>query len=84
MKIQVRFFASLRESLECGELDLMLDDGSTTEDLLNHITRRIGAVAMELLSSSNVRVAINKEIRDLPAILNDGDEVAFMPPITGG
>lgn len=84
MNIQVRFFASLRESLECDELALRLADGSTTEDLLVHITRRIGDTASVLLSTNNVRVAINKEIRELPVALRDGDEVAFMPPVTGG
>jgi len=44
----------------------------------------VNDAAFAALSAPNVRIAVNKEFVEGGCTLRDGDEVAFMPPITGG
>ena len=84
MKIQVRFFASLREATGSVQLQIDLPLGSTTEKLLAVVVESVDESARELILSHNVRIAVNQELTDAEVTLSDGDEVALMPPITGG
>ena len=84
MTIKVRFFAALRESLGTDALDLSLTANSDLSGLLEQIRRKLGDAAVAALCAPDVRVAINREFVMGECIVQDGDEIAFMPPITGG
>ena len=84
MKIQVRFFASLREATGSEQLEIDLPLGSTTKKLLAVVVENVDESARELILSDNVRIAVNQELTEAAVTLSDGDEVALMPPITGG
>ena len=81
MKTTVRLFASLREKAGTSELMLELPESSTVADLL---------AAMEIsfpnLSASafHTMIAVNTEYVEKTHPLHDGDEVALIPPVSGG
>ena len=87
MRIKVLFFASLRELFDSPERTLDIDpDGILTPELLlgTFVESERGAW-LELLNRKNsVRVAINQTLTGWREPLSDGDELAFLPPITGG
>ena len=85
MKLQLRFFASLREGLGLSE-ELVSVPASvvTTTDLRAWLMQR-GEVWAQLLNSErSLRCAVNQHIAAENVTLSDGDEVAFFPPVTGG
>jgi molybdopterin synthase sulfur carrier subunit len=77
MAITVKFFASLREKLGKTEVSLPADDIQTAQDAWN-------AAVAHVEMPSNTLVAINMEYAPKEKAVNDGDEVAFFPPVTGG
>ena len=77
MRIQVRFFASLRERVGCAERELSLSDGATVADAWS---QSAGGNVL----SDNVLAAQNMEYVAFSSKLSDGDEIAFFPPVTGG
>lgn len=88
MNVRVMFFASLREAVGVEQLTLELVDGSFAE-LRTQLNEQLGTAA-DALWADNVRLARNQELlagaalAALAIVLVDGDEVAFLPPVTGG
>lgn len=76
MTIEVKFFASLRERV--GHSDLLLESAKagTVAEVWQQCTR-------EALPA-NVLAAVNMEYVESAHPVQDGDEVAFFPPVTGG
>ena len=83
MKLQVRYFASLREALGASEA-VELPEGATLGALRDTLLARGGRHADVLSRSRAVRCALNQAMSDESALLSDGAEVAFFPPVTGG
>lgn len=77
MTITVKFFSSLRETLDISSQTLNPKEVHTVTDAWNKATN--GAEMPE-----NVLVAINMDYVDRSHEVLDGDEVAFFPPVTGG
>ena len=86
MMVRAVFFASLREAVETDFLDVDVGDGAGLRDLRQGLAARLGADRMAALDAAEVRVAINcRLVHDgEELVLVAGDEVAFMPPVTGG
>ena len=85
MTITLRFFASVREALGTSQETLALPDGvATVGDLRRHLLLRGGAWAQALSSERALRMAYNQVMCDAGQVLEDGAEVAFFPPVTGG
>jgi len=83
MKVDVRYFASLREQLGTAE-GVELAEGATVGQLRDLLMARSDAHAAALARSRAVRCAVNKVLSREDALLSDGAEVAFFPPVTGG
>jgi molybdopterin synthase sulfur carrier subunit len=83
LRVQVRYFASLREALGAAQ-GVALPAGSTLRDLRDHLLASSPRHAEVLARSRAVRCALNQVMSDESAALPDGAEVAFFPPVTGG
>lgn len=84
IRVPVRFFASLREALG-AETAVELPAGSRVADLRAALVARGGAFAERLAAGRAVRCAVAQLMcTDESALLADGVEVAFFPPVTGG
>ena len=83
MKVQVRYFASLREALGTQET-VEVVSGTTLGALRDRLIARGGDHARCLARERAVRSALNQTMANDGAPLHDGAEVAFFPPVTGG
>jgi molybdopterin synthase catalytic subunit len=81
MQITVRLFGSLREATGAKELAVSLAPGARVEELFALLARE--HAAFERLGAK-LRVAVNQEVVSFERALADGDEVAFLPPVSGG
>ena len=77
MAISVLFFASFADSV--GQRELAIDSAEirTARDVWEACIQDAGI-------SDNALVALNKQYAKMEDEVNDGDEVAFFPPVTGG
>jgi molybdopterin synthase catalytic subunit len=76
MTLEVKLFAMLRERAGSDSVAVELPEGATVGDLLGELAPLIGAMP--------VRAAVNREYSLESAELRDGDEVALIPPVSGG
>ena len=81
MRVNVRLFARLRELVGEGELQRDAADDATVAAVWDALARDYPAIAPYAESMS---CAVNAEYARMTAVLNDGDEVAFLPPVSGG
>lgn len=85
MKISLRFFASVRETLGTAQDSLELDDVATTVGAVRAaLAARGGAWAEALGQDRALRMACNHVMCGPDTVVPDGTEVAFFPPVTGG
>lgn len=77
MSVRVRFFASLRERLGRTEEEVAFESGDTAGRIWAKVT---GEAALP----SHILIAVNQQYATEDSVVADGDEVAFLPPITGG
>jgi molybdopterin converting factor subunit 1 len=81
MQVRLRFFASAREAMGRAELPFDVPDGATVGDLLARLRAdypRFAALPPEMM------VSVNLEYRQPDHVLGPGDEVAVIPPVSGG
>src|SRR5919201_4751897 len=72
----------LRERAGTDSLTLQLQDGATVQDALDAVERK-GELA-ELMSRMPVVMAVNRDYATEESVLSEGDEVALIPPVSGG
>lgn len=83
MKITVKYFASIREAIGAGSESLETA-AATLGALRDELIARGGAHASSLARGKAVRLALNQVMSEESAVLAEGAEVAFFPPVTGG
>ena len=83
MKIQVKYFASIRELLAKGS-ETVDTTAATVAALRDELIARGGDYAEALARGKAVRVALNQTLSEESTPLTEGAEVAFFPPVTGG
>jgi molybdopterin synthase sulfur carrier subunit len=84
VSVRVLFFASLKDTLGRDELLLETDAPMQLSAFIDRLADDLGADAREALTAESVRVAVNQELLNGEVAIHDGDEVAFLPPVTGG
>lgn len=77
MTVHVKYFASLREAIGRNSDDVDIKETTTVEKVWLQATENIQR-------PENILVAVNQEYADFSKQVQDGDEVAFFPPVTGG
>jgi MoaE-MoaD fusion protein len=81
MRVQVLFFGVLKDLVGRPSEALELDEGATVGDVLQHYESRIPKIG-EVLPS--VALSVNQHYAGPGAVLGEGDEVALLPPVSGG
>jgi molybdopterin synthase sulfur carrier subunit len=85
MKLELRFFASLREALGTSQESIEIPDSvKTIAELRTYLVSRDGIWAQALAEGKALRCALNQHMVDANTVLQEGAEVAFFPPVTGG
>lgn len=83
MNVTIKYFASIREALGRGS-ELRQTSAATLADLRDELLAASPAHAASLARGRAVRMAVNQVMSEESAVLSDGCEVAFFPPVTGG
>jgi molybdopterin converting factor subunit 1 len=79
--VTIRLFARLRELAGASELTRQIPEGSSAMDAWHALTAEFPAMTDY---GRSISCAVNEEYARLTAPLHDGDEVAFLPPVSGG
>ena len=77
MSITVRYFASLKEQVGCAEQSINLETATAVKAVWRQLNPNVDL-------SANILAAVNQEYVTLDYLVNEGDELAFFPPVTGG
>ena len=83
MKINIKYFASIRESMGRSE-EHFETSASTIESLRVALISMGEPYAQSLALGTAIRVALNQELVSSEALIKENDEIAFFPPVTGG
>ena len=85
MKVNILYFAKLREAIGVEAETLEINENSKVVDLLNFLKDRDEKWSEYFNDKKNLlRVAVNQKIVDVEHSISDGDEIAIFPPVTGG
>jgi molybdopterin synthase sulfur carrier subunit len=82
--ITVVFFASLREELGTDTVSLETSGIEDVQGVVEALGQHLSGPWYETLTKSNILIAVNQEMVNVDSPVSDGDEVAFLPPVTGG
>jgi molybdopterin synthase sulfur carrier subunit len=81
MRVKVRLFARLREIAGAPEFEREVADAATLGAVWDQLAREYPEMTPY---RSSISGAVNAEYARMDAALSDGDEVAFLPPVSGG
>ena len=81
MHISVRLFARLRDIVGAGELSRQVPDGATVRSVWHGL---IGEYPELDAYRDSISAAVNADYSRMDVALGEGDEVAFLPPVSGG
>ena len=79
--LNIRFFAGLRERMGNDSLSVSLPADTRAKDLAAIMKSQYPEMKILL---KNARIALNSEFIDGNTMLHNGDEIAFIPPVSGG
>jgi MoaE-MoaD fusion protein len=82
MNVRVRLFAILRERAGQGSIEVEVSDHATVEDAIEALARQPGLA--QVMERMPVAMAVNREYADRDTRLQAGDELALVPPVSGG
>jgi sulfur-carrier protein len=81
MRVTVRLFAQLRDLAGTSDVECDVPDGASVEDVWHMLLRDRPALASFTRALS---IAVNLDYARMNAPVHEGDEVAFLPPVSGG
>lgn len=80
--IDIHFFAQLREQLDCAYIRIEYSGQRTIGDIKKNLSEQ--GQNWQALDSDNILMAVNQTLCEESQAIQDGDEIAFFPPVTGG
>ena len=81
MRVTVQLFARLRETAGESRLSLDVPAGSTVADVWSAVTARYPDLGP---FTRAISCAVNEDFARVHRVIEDGDDVAFLPPVSGG
>lgn len=81
MKVKTKFFAAIKDIVGTAEVELELLDGMTAGDLFQRYCRQHPSLDRY---AHNTMISVNLEFVPPETLLREGDEIAFIPPVSGG
>lgn len=81
MRIKVKLFATFRDIVGKKEEDITLPEGTTVQQLLEGYIDRFPQMAK---FREHIILSVNKDYGAPARVLKDGDEISFLPPVSGG
>jgi molybdopterin converting factor subunit 1 len=81
MKVKIKLFAVFRDMVGDKEEELEIEPGTTVQMLLDSYISRFPQMAR---FREHIILSVNKEYGPPGKVLRDGDEVSFLPPVSGG
>ena len=81
--ITVKYFASLKAIAEKEEEQIEVQS-SISMDQLSDIISKTSPKMADIIRDNKIMISVNQEMVDANTVIHDGDEVAFLPPFSGG
>ncbi|OGL41099.1 MAG: molybdopterin converting factor subunit 1 [Candidatus Schekmanbacteria bacterium RIFCSPHIGHO2_02_FULL_38_11] len=81
MKVKIKFFAALREGIGKSEIEINIPSGSRLNGLIERLEKEYKAIAE---FKTSIAYSINMEYVRGDEVLKEGDEIALIPPVSGG
>lgn len=81
MLVRVLFFGPARDAAQHERVELMLPDNASVEDALTVLVEQFPSLRLTL---PRCRIAVNTDYANATTLLRDGDELAIIPPVSGG
>lgn len=81
MNIRLKFFASAREIVGTKDLDMDIEKGSKAKDVLDRLKEKYPGLKK---LDGQLILAVNKQTGRADKMIEDGDEIAVLPPVSGG
>jgi len=83
MMVTVKYFATLKQMAGKDEDQFNIDEGTTLEQLSELIGQSLPQIG-DLVREKKVIISINYDVVPLDTVVRDGDEIALLPPFSGG
>jgi len=80
VRVRVRYYASFRDMTGKSEEWLEVPEGTTVQGIREHVRGLYEKIAKK----DQVLVALNGSFTSLDRLIEEGDDVAFFPPVSGG
>jgi molybdopterin converting factor subunit 1 len=81
MKVTTKFFAAIKDVVGTAEVELELPAGMTAGDLFQRYCQQYPTLNRY---AHNMMISVNLDFVPPETLLHDGDEIAFIPPVSGG
>jgi molybdopterin converting factor subunit 1 len=81
MKVRTKFFAAIKDIVGTPEVELELPDGITAGELFQRYCQQHAPLSRY---ANNAMISVNLEFVPPETCLHEGDEIAFIPPVSGG
>ena len=83
MRVTVKYFASLKQMAGKEEDHFNVDEGTTLEQLSVLIGQSVPRLG-DMVREKKVLISLNYDVVPLDTVVKDGDEIALLPPFSGG
>ena len=79
----IKFFAVMKKLVGRDSMEIPVDGPTTLKDILNQMEKEIPKIR-HIIKEGRSMISINQEMADETTIVNNGDEIAILPPFAGG
>jgi len=81
INVKLKFFASAREAVGSKEVEMQVESGSSANDVLEQLIEEYPELKDQ---EKHLVLAVNKQTGRSDKMIKDGDEIAVLPPVSGG